>query len=644
MFETTPSIALLFHIVNSTPYFFLFNPILSITKVRSALFLKNAFLPRQFQIRKACMLIDSITWEKLHHTPSVDSFICNMRSSRSRGIKSEAVEDLTAASSLSSYATQDMSELERARLENIRRNEQFLSDLGVVGIKNSMIDEVKKPSKSLKSSRPAKKATMAPQPVRRSSRVTVDKLAAEIRLLKDEGKDEEAAAKQLELDEKVAVQMSGAYVVDAVAASSNESSHQRLAADPIPFTVLQNEDDEGLRQIMATEMSSLFNSADSLNEEAASKKRKVSGGKSSTIGKNGCFMDSSSATFSNLKNTEEDVVKLAPLRMTSVAFHPSDHKIIAAAGDKGGNIGIWDVDYSITNEALSHDGIYRYQPHVSNVSKIFFPEQDYRKMFTASYDGTIRVLDLSKDAFSLAFEAPESIYDTYFSDASFLHNQPDAVYLSKADGTVGLVDFRASSNSYGWCYEVQDCRLTSVEQHPTNEHIIITAGSKDGGVAIHDVRKAGKGWKPINYMTLHSKSINAAYATPDGNHIVSVSQDDTIRTWSNFLGNASSIECSVLRHNNFTGRWLSTFRPAFDPKRANTMVLGSMLQPRRLEIFNIKESTNGKGNKGNSGFELDLICNLSGDYFSSVNSRNCFHPKLELVLGSNSSGKVHLFR
>lgn len=538
----------------------------------------------------------------------------------------------------------DMSELERARLENIRRNEQFLSELGVVGVKNSMAVEAKKPVKAVKSSRSSKAAVApVPQPVRRSSRVTVDKLSAEIRQLKDEGKLEEANAKQLELDERLASQMSGAYVVEAAPSSSD--SHQRLSADPIPMTALQNEDELEKRVTMSQEILNAFRLASS-NEEK--KKVGAQGRKANAVSSSGKheFLHSSAADFADLKNEESGVAKLAPLRMTSVAFHPSDHKIIAAAGDKGGNVGLWDVDYPTVEDDSGHEGVYRYHPHVSNVSRIFFPEQNYHKMFTTSYDGTVRMLDLEKEAFSLAFEAPESIYDTYFGDSCFLYNQPDAVYLSKADGSVGLVDFRTSSNNYAWTYEVQEARLTSVEQHPTNEHILITAGSKDGGIAIHDVRKAGNGWKAINYMTLHNKSINAAYASPDGNYIISVSQDDTIRTWKNFLGNASSIECSVLRHNNFTGRWLSTFRPAFDPKRAHTMVLGSMLQPRRLEIFNIKESDAkaSKGSKASSAFELELICNLSGDYFSSVNSRNCFHPKLELVLGSNSSGKVHLFR
>jgi hypothetical protein len=541
----------------------------------------------------------------------------------------EGAEEAIGEDGLSAY--------ERARLENIRRNEMFLSELGVASVRQSFSESAKKP-KAVKRSKPVNVTRVPALPTRRSSRVTVDKLSAEIAQLRNEGNNLEADKLQEELDAKLAKQMEGSYEVELTANAAEP--YARLAEDPIPFTNLLNEDVEEKQITMAKEIECIFQEIIREEEKVEEGKEKKKNGKTgSTTSKSSAsskFLDATASVFAKLQIKEDDVVKMTPNRMTSVALHPSDSKILAAGGDKAGYIALWDVEYG----GDDHEGVYRYRPHISNVCKIHFPDDDYSKMYTSSYDGTVRLLDIHTQAFTLMFEAPETIHETYFSDASFLYNQPSTVLLSKSNGSVGLVDFRSTNKSYQWSYDAQDCRLTSVQQHPTDPNLIITAGSKDGGIAIHDLRKAGKNWKSINYLTAHTKSINAAYVSPDGQYLVSVSQDDSVRTWKDFTGNSGEVKCKKVHHNNFTGRWLSTFRPTFDPKRANTLVLGSMQQPRRMEIFSVKETGTAK----NSDYSLDLIFNLQGDFMNSVNSRNCFHSKLEMVLGSNSSGKVHLFR
>ncbi len=39
----------------------------------------------------------------------------------------------------------------------------------------------------------------------------------------------------------------------------------------------------------------------------------------------------------------EQVAKVVPQRIFSMAIHPSEDKILAIAGDKWGRLGIWDV-------------------------------------------------------------------------------------------------------------------------------------------------------------------------------------------------------------------------------------------------------------------------------------------------------------
>jgi WD40 repeat protein len=163
-----------------------------------------------------------------------------------------------------------------------------------------------------------------------------------------------------------------------------------------------------------------------------------------------------------------------------------------------------------------------------------------------------------------------------------------------------------------------------------------------GVIALHDIRKMsgsrskGSSSSLLHSVDQHSKSINAAYISPDGEFLVSVSQDNTVKVVRNFMGDKAATH--TLKHNNVTGRWLSTFRTAFDPKAPSSFVLGSMVQPRRIEVFRPEYD----GSKNTVSLMTDAV--LEGEYLGSVCSRNCFHPSANIVAGGNSSGRVHIFR
>jgi WD repeat-containing protein 76 len=153
----------------------------------------------------------------------------------------------------------------------------------------------------------------------------------------------------------------------------------------------------------------------------------------------------------------------------------------------------------------------------------------------------------------------------------------------------------------------------------------------------------------VRVLDGHSKSINAAYCSPDGEVLVSVSQDNTIKAWLKPIFGVESADSSSsqwsktnvpnisVKHDNHTGRWLSTFRPVFDVKQPAVFLTGSMDRPRRIEIFNVTDNHSTKPN-------VSLLKSLEAEYLGSVCSRNCFHPSLDIVVGGNSSGRVHIFR
>jgi WD repeat-containing protein 76 len=189
-----------------------------------------------------------------------------------------------------------------------------------------------------------------------------------------------------------------------------------------------------------------------------------------------------------------------------------------------------------------------------------------------------------------------------------------------------------SSKKASWTKAFHGSKINSIQQSPLDEHIILSASSGvNGHMSVHDLRMVGKPkFDSLKDFKGHSKSINAAYYTGDGEHIVSVSQDNHVFVWHKFMEKSPSI--SKLYHDNHTGRWLSTFKPVFDPKSPNSFLLGSMDKVRKMEIYIVNPKTHSLDKQP---IKLEGV--------NSVQSRNAFHPKLNVVAGGNSSGRVSVY-
>lgn len=78
-----------------------------------------------------------------------------------------------------------------------------------------------------------------------------------------------------------------------------------------------------------------------------------------------------------------------------------------------------------------------------------------------------------------------------------------------------------------------------------------------------------------------------------------------------------------------TGRFLSNISAVWDPKREDCFVAGSMLRPRRLEVFH------------ESGRKQHTLAD--DENLSTVLPVTAFHPTRNALLGGNSSGRLHVF-
>lgn len=517
----------------------------------------------------------------------------------------------------------DLSDYERLRLENIRRNDDFLGSLGLHEVKDNISHAAAASAKPTQrgAQRGVKRPAERALPERRSTRVTDSKLLDEIKLLEAAGQTDQAAAKKAEYDEIRLKKMEGSY--EAVLQAIEEQRVGRLPSEPISLYAAANAPAiEGKSERWGAEM---WNTLAGACRSPLKSSKFVEG---KEYAKN----------IEGLSLSEEHCAKVVESRIVSVFLHPTSDKVICLAGDKEGCVGIWDVNFSNRKDiksfdptSVNMDGVYKFYPHVSNVTSLHTWNSSLEKVFSTSYDGTVRCLDLHSESFLQTFSLESDIYEPMISDAAYLRDE-SSILLGMSDGNVSLIDSRSSIKA--WEKSFQLSKINSIQQNPADENMVLTAGSGKGGkICLHDLRMVGKPkFTHLKAFDVHTKSINAAYMTGDGEHIVSVSQDDYVFLWHGFMG-SSAPKISRMNHNNQTGRWLSTFKPSFDPKNMNSFVLGSMDRPRRLEVFEVNTKSH----------TLDKLTTLMGDALGSVQSRNAFHPRLNVLAASNSSGRVSVF-
>lgn len=78
-----------------------------------------------------------------------------------------------------------------------------------------------------------------------------------------------------------------------------------------------------------------------------------------------------------------------------------------------------------------------------------------------------------------------------------------------------------------------------------------------------------------------------------------------------------------------TGRWLTKLSAVWDPKQEDCFVVGSMMKPRRMQVFH----ENGRLQHTFTDPE-----NLT-----TVQSVTAFHPTRNALLAGNASGRLHIF-
>ncbi|NXI95401.1 WDR76 protein, partial [Psophia crepitans] len=341
-----------------------------------------------------------------------------------------------------------------------------------------------------------------------------------------------------------------------------------------------------------------------LSEDLLATWMRISEMKANASEKRTCDMQRYRDSLNSMVLSEDNVKKVVKYRVCSMAIHPSESIILVAAGDKSGQIGLWNVN------CKSEEAARVFVAHNDPVSCLHFSPFNPAHLLSLSND-TLRCGDVTRAVFDEICRGEEDL-----SSFDFLEDNASTAIVGHWDGDVAVVDRRTPGTSSELSADIGFKRTRTVHVHPVKKQYFVAAGSVD--VCIFDVRYLkAEGNKPVCSLKGHTRSVASAYFSPvTGNRVVTVCADDNLRVYdtTSFSPTAAA---------------LSTVRAVWDPKQEDCFVVGSMARPRQIEVFQ------------DTGKLLHSFCNL--DCLGSVCSINVLHPSKNILVGGNSSGRLHVF-
>jgi WD40 repeat protein len=275
------------------------------------------------------------------------------------------------------------------------------------------------------------------------------------------------------------------------------------------------------------------------------------------------------------QDVEPNRIKMTPERIYSMAFHPTAEKALIFAGDKKGNLGIFDSSQSATikaeddeDEDMFEAAITTLKPHTGAISAFQFSHTDPNAVFMASHDSSIRRLDLAKGVAIEVYAPSDSKSNEGLTGLQLSPQDPNILYFTTLYGTFGIHDMR-EGKSQTKTYELSEKKIGGFTLNPAHPHFVVTA-SLDRYMRLWDLRKiSGKaGEKMPALVGEHLSRLSVSHAAFNGaGQVATSSYDDTIKiydfrdckNWAagHQLSEEEMEPKSIVKHNNQTGRWVT---------------------------------------------------------------------------------------
>ena len=281
---------------------------------------------------------------------------------------------------------------------------------------------------------------------------------------------------------------------------------------------------------------------------------------------------------------EPNRIKITPERIYSLGFHPTTEKQLVFAGDKLGNLGIFDASQAPAS-VKAEDGVKKeeadeeddeddldpaitsFHCHTRTISSFQFSHANPSHLYTCSYDSSLRLLDLTKSKSTEIYAPSDTSLDEPLSGVEMDPTAPHILYFSRLDGHVGRTDTRAPNTTD--VFQLSEKKIGGFSLNPANPHFVATA-SLDRYLRIWDLRKlSGKASRQLPALIgEHESRLSVSHAAfNSAGQIATASYDDTVKihtfegmgSWSpgHKVSDDEMAPSSIIRHNNQTGRWVT---------------------------------------------------------------------------------------
>ncbi|WPH00530.1 WD40-repeat-containing domain protein [Acrodontium crateriforme] len=354
------------------------------------------------------------------------------------------------------------------------------------------------------------------------------------------------------------------------------------------------------------------------------------------------------------EGAEPSRIKVTPERIYSLGFHADRDKALVFAGDKLGNLGLFDASQTAPEivkkerDDADEDGddddfepvISTFKIHSRTISAFQFAPNEPNSLYSASYDSSIRKLDLNLGKAVEVYAPADASEDAPISGIEISRLDPNMLHFTTLDGSFGIHDLRTHT-SQAEIFQLSEKKIGGFSLHPAHPHFVATA-SLDRHMRLWDLRKiAGKGAdrRPLQ-IGEHESRLSVSHAAFNAaGQIATASYDDTVKihsfptcsSWS--AGHELTPEemkpSAIIPHNNQTGRWVTILRAQWQLQPADGVqkfVIGNM--NRFVDIYTAKGQQ---------------LAQLGGEGITAVPAVAQFHPTQDWVAAGTASGKLALW-
>jgi len=294
------------------------------------------------------------------------------------------------------------------------------------------------------------------------------------------------------------------------------------------------------------------------------------------------------------------------------AFTVHDTEMFVVNGTKSG----W---FGVTNFSQHPIDSLAVRVHQERVTDIRTTVQRPLHVYTSSYDGCIKVLDLTRIP---TFQAGRN--RGLFGDAVVdnddvkihgfdVKNAGREILGVDDQGMLIHCDLRTHST---FVYQLAERKIATIRVNPVNEKFFGITESRHKSLQLWDFRKIGADLKEPVHRRTFAKVQNAINFSSDGSALLAAGRDDFVRVFHDPMHSFYRDEVKV-QHWNQTGIWISDFKPVFHPKYAEVVLTGSLRQ-KGIDVLYL--GRDGQ-TKCRNIHDLERV--------KGVHSFGAFHPKFD---------------